>query len=231
MNIESTAAPDTVRIVIADDHPVFLEGLLLILQSVEDFEVVGVASSGKEAADLAESLQPDVMLMDVHMPDGSGIDATRDIIRTSPHIAVFMLTMLDDDATVFAAMRAGARGYLLKGARRREIIRAVYAAADGESMFSAALAKRMMVYFDSFRPQERPDLFPELTAREREVLELIAQGRSNADIGTALGLRPKTVRNHVSNILNKLQAADRSHAIVLARESGFGGPGQGGTPR
>jgi len=217
---------EPIRLLLADDHPVFLEGLLSILGPVPDFEISGVAGTGREAVSLAEQLQPDVVLMDVHMPELNGIDAVREIIRTSPHIGILMLTMLDDDVSVFSAMRAGARGYLLKGSRGREIVRAVYAAADGESIFSASLARRMMYYFDSQRGAANADVFPELTARERELLELIAQGRSNPEIGTMLGLRPKTVRNHVSNILSKLQVADRSHAIILARESGLGADGR-----
>jgi DNA-binding NarL/FixJ family response regulator len=196
----------------------------MILRGVSDIDIVGTAATGREAIALAEALQPDVVLMDVHMPDGNGVEAARAIRETSPHIAVLMLTMLEDDATVFSAMRAGARGYLLKGARGREIVRAVYAAADGESIFSPALARRMMYYFESFRPPEaEADAFPQLTAREKEVLTLIAQGRGNAEIGGLLGLAPKTVRNHVSNVLNKLQVADRARAIVVARESGLGG--------
>ncbi|HZG79070.1 MAG TPA: response regulator transcription factor [Paenibacillus sp.] len=218
---------DRITILLADDHPVYTEGLAMILRAAPDIDIVGTAASGREAVELAEALQPDVVLMDVHMPDGNGIESARAIREASPHIAVLMLTMLEDDATVFSAMRAGARGYLLKGARGREIVRAVYAAADGESIFSPALARRMMYYFESFRPPEaEADAFPQLTAREKEVLALIAQGRSNAEIGGLLGLAPKTVRNHVSNVLNKLQVADRARAIVVARESGLGGRGK-----
>ncbi|WP_309121720.1 response regulator transcription factor [Paenibacillus sp.] len=226
-NGEIDQGNDKIAILLADDHPIYLEGLAMIVGGVPDFDIVGAAKSGREAVELAEALQPDVVLMDVHMPDGNGIDSTRDIVKASPHIAVLMLTMLEDDATVFSAMRAGARGYLLKGARGREIVRAIYAAADGESIFGAALASRMMYYFESFRPPEaESDAFPQLTAREKEVLALVAQGRGNAEIGGLLGLAPKTVRNHVSNVLNKLQVADRSRAIVVARESGLGGAGR-----
>jgi len=212
---------ETIRLLIADDHPVFLEGLEAILGSVPDFEIAGTARSGLEAIRLAESLQPDVVLMDVHMPEMNGIDATREMIKTSPHMGILMLSMLEDDASVFSAMRAGARGYLLKGSRRREIIRAVYAAADGESIFSAAIARRMMYYFDDQRAQPQLDAFPQLTARENEILAILAKGHNNAEIGAMLGLRPKTIRNHVSNILNKLQVADRANAIIMARESGL----------
>jgi DNA-binding NarL/FixJ family response regulator len=213
---------EKIRILLADDHPMFLEGLVSILGASPDFEVVGVAKTGKEVVDLAEQLQPDIVLMDVHMPEQNGIESTRAIIRTSPHISVLILSMLEDDYSIFSAMRAGARGYLLKGARGREIVRAVHAAADGESIFSAAIARRMMHYFGEHDRSAQADAFPQLTSREREVLTSIAKGHNNADIGVQLGLRPKTVRNHVSNILNKLQVADRSRAMVMARESGLG---------
>ncbi|MCD9020368.1 response regulator transcription factor [Cohnella silvisoli] len=216
---------DSIRILLADDHPVFVEGLISILRAAPDFEVVGIARTGREATRLAEQYQPDIVLMDVHMPELNGIDSTREIIRTSPHIGVLILSMLEDDYSIFSAMRAGARGYLLKGARSREIIRAVYAAADGESIFSAAIARRMMYYFNEHNHQSQADVFPQLTSREREVLSFIAKGHNNTDIGSLLGLRPKTVRNHVSNILNKLQVVDRSQAIIMARESGLGGKG------
>ena len=212
---------ETIRLLLADDHPVFLEGLTSILGTVPDFEIAGTARSGLEAIRLAESLQPDVVLMDVHMPEMNGIDATREMIKTSPHMGILMLSMLEDDASVLSAMRAGERGYLLKGARRREIIRAGDAAADGESIFSAAIARRMMYYFDDQRRQLQPEAFPQLTARENEILAIQAKGHNNAEIGAMLGLRPKTVRNHVSNILNKLQVADRANAIIVARESGL----------
>ncbi len=224
--VRDREAKETIRIMLADDHPTFLEGLTAILGSVPDFELAGMARTGREAVQLAERLQPDVVLMDVHMPEMNGIDATREIAKTSPHMGILMLSMLEDDASVFSAMRAGARGYLLKGARRREIIRAVYAAADGESIFSAAIARRMMYYFDDQRRQPHLEAFPELTARENEVLAIIARGHNNAEVAAMLGLRPKTVRNHVSNILNKLQVADRANAIIVARESGLGTDGQ-----
>jgi len=220
---------ENLRILLADDHPMFCEGLVSVLQSEETFEVIGQAADGNEAIRLAESLQPDVILMDVNMPGKNGIEATRDIIRTSPHIGVLILTMFDDDTSVFSAMRAGARGYLLKGAHREEIVRAVRVVGGGEAIFSAVIARKMMFYFDAM--SNRPSsglLFPQLTAREREVLEWIARDLTNAEISRRLGLSLKTVRNHVSNILSKLQATDRTHAIIMAREAGMGSSGSGG---
>lgn len=217
---------ERLRLLLADDHPMYREGLMSILQSEETFEVVGQASDGIEAVRLAESLQPDVILMDVSMEGMNGIEATREIIATSPHIGVLMLTMFDDDSSVFSAMRAGARGYLLKGAQKEEIVRAVSVVGNGEAIFSAVIARKMMFYFDDMVNQTSGSvLFPQLTEREREVLGWIARDLSNAEISRRLGLSLKTVRNHVSNILSKLQAADRTHAVILAKEAGLGGNG------
>ncbi|MBD0383141.1 response regulator [Paenibacillus sedimenti] len=215
---------EKLRILLVDDHPMFREGLLSTLQSVAEFEVVGVAEDGEEAVRLAEIVQPDIILMDVSMPGMNGIEATREIVRTSPHIGILMLTMFDDDTSVFSAMRAGARGYMLKGAHKTEIVRAITVVGSGEAIFSASIARKMMYYFDTLtsKPSASP-IFPKLTDREREVLELITRGASNADIARKLGLTLKTVRNHVSNILNKLQVVDRAQAIMLAREAGLGG--------
>lgn len=213
---------EKLRILLADDHPMFLEGLASNLKNVEGIEVVGRAVDGNEAVLQAELLQPDVILMDVNMPGKNGIEATREIIRTSPHIGILMLTMFDDDASVFSAMRSGARGYLLKGAQKEEIVRAIHAVGDGEAIFSATIARKMMFYFDAIVNKAEYVQFPQLTTREREVLQLIARELSNMNIAQKLGLSLKTVRNHVSNILSKLQAADRAQAILIAREAGLG---------
>ena len=206
---------------IADDHPVFRRGLHTLLTSVPDLEVVGEAATGAEVVTAAAAAQPDVIVMDLHMPGLNGIEATRRVLQTSPHISVLVLTMLDDDASVFAAMRAGARGYLLKDADQDEIIRAIRAVGSGEAIFGPAIAARVIDYFAAPRPSLPPQAFPELTARERELLELLAQGHSNLVIAQRLGLRHKTVRNHVSNIFSKLQVANRAQAILRARDAGL----------
>jgi DNA-binding NarL/FixJ family response regulator len=212
---------EPLRVLIADDHPLFRQGLRTAIDSDLGFEVVGDAATGTEAVARALELQPDVVVMDVQMPERNGIEATRDIVTQSPHIGVLMLTMFEDDDSVFAAMRAGARGYLLKGSDHDEIVRAIRAVNSGEAIFGPAIATRLMAYF-SASAGGPAQAFPELTAREREVLELIAQGHSNAAIAQQLVLSQKTVRNHVSNIFTKLQVLDRSQAIVKAREAGLG---------
>lgn len=214
---------DPTRILICDDHAAFRSGLRALLATVPDLAVVGEASSGEEAMELAASLQPDAILMDLRMAGVDGIAATREIVDTSPHVAVLVLTMYEDDISVFDALRAGARGYLLKGADRSEIVRAIRAVASGEAIFGPAIAKRLMVYFAEPNPLADPRAFPQLTEREREILELIARGLSNQQITDRLVLSPKTIRNHVSNIFSKLQVRDRGEAIVRAREAGFGG--------
>jgi DNA-binding NarL/FixJ family response regulator len=212
---------DSLRVLIADDHEIFRDGLRALLASAPDTELVGEATTGDEAAAMAAQLQPDVILMDIQMPGGNGIAATSQIVAMSPHIGVLMVTMFDDDPTVFAAIRAGARGYVLKGARHEEMLRAIRAVAGGEAIFSPAIAARLIEYFGQLRPQAPPRAFPELSDREREVLALLAQGDKNAEIAERLVLSPKTVRNHVSNILSKLHVADRTEAILRARESGL----------
>lgn len=213
---------ESIRILVADDHLLFRDGLRALIDSAPDCELAGEASTGAEAVNLAAELQPDVILMDVRMPGLDGIQATRQIVRTSPHIGILVLTMLEDDNSVFTAMRAGARGYLLKGASHDEVLRAIRAVAGGQAIFSPAIAARMMEFFNTMRPAKVPDVFPELTDREREVLGLIAQGSNNSEIARELVISPKTVRNHITNILSKLQVADRAEAIIKAREAGLG---------
>ena len=213
---------EAVRVVIAEDHPVFRDGLRALLTSIPGTEVVGEATTGVEAVELALTLQPDVVVMDLHLPELDGVNATRQIVSTSPHIGVLVLTMFDDDDSVFAAMRAGARGYLLKGDDQEEIHRAILAVDNGEAIFGPAIANRLMEYFSAPRAEVLLETFPGLTEREHQVLQLIAQLHSNAVIATELGISAKTVRNHISNIFNKLQVSDRAQAIVLAREAGLG---------
>ena len=210
------------RVLVADDHPAFRRGLELMLGGVDDVEIVGFAETGAKAVELAEELAPDVVLMDLRMPDLDGIEATRRITRLDAAPAVVVLTMFEDDDSVFAAMRAGARGYLLKGADQDEIVRAIRAAAAGEAIFGPEIAARVIRHFASGSGSNAA-AFPALTEREREVLELIAAGKGNATIAHELIISLKTVRNHVSNIFTKLQVSDRSAAIVKAREAGLGG--------
>jgi DNA-binding NarL/FixJ family response regulator len=213
---------DKIRILIADDHTLFRDGLRALFASLLDIETVGEAATGEEAIAQAATLQPDVILMDIQMPGINGIEATQRILRASPHIGIIVLTMFEDDASVFAAMRAGARGYILKGADQAEMLRAIRAVASGEALFGPAIAKRLMNYFAASRSAAQAQIFPELTDRERELLNLIAQGYNNTEIAERLVLSPKTVRNHISNIFSKLQVADRAQAIVRAREAGLG---------
>ena len=212
---------EPLRVLIVDDHLLFRDGLRALLRAASDTELVGEATTGEEAVALAAELQPDVVLMDIQMPGGNGIYATRQIVRDSPHVRVLMVTMYEDDNSVFTAMRAGARGYLLKGAKYEEVLHAIRAVGAGEAIFSPAIAARLIDYFAGIRPAAPPQVFPELSDREREILALIAQGHKNAEIAERLYLSPKTVRNHVTNILDKLQVADRAQAIIRAREAGL----------
>jgi len=211
-----------IRVLVADDQHLVRSGIATMIRLQPDMALVGEAEDGRVAAELARTLSPDVVLMDVTMPGLNGIDATRAILHTNPGTGVLVLTMFDDDESVFAAMRAGARGYLLKGADKNEIARAALAVASGEAIFGPAVAQRVIDYFSTARPAGQPPAFPELTEREREILELIAQGHRNPAIAKRLVLSPNTVRNHVSSIFAKLQVADRAQAIIRAREAGLG---------
>jgi len=211
----------SIRVLIADDHPVFRFGMRALLESQPDLVVVAEAQDGEESVRLAQSLHPDVVVMDVNMLGLNGIEATRRITASDSDAAILVVTMFDDD-TVFAAVQAGARGYLLKGAQGDETLRAIRAVANGEVIFSPGVAEKMMAYF-ARGMQAAPDTpFPDLTPREREILELVAQGLTNPAIAEKLILSPKTIRNQVSNIFSKLQVATRSEAIVRAREAGLG---------
>ncbi|MBA3424582.1 MAG: response regulator transcription factor [Rubrobacter sp.] len=214
-----------IRILVADDHALFRGGLGALFLSVPDTEVVGEAATGAEAVALAADLLPDVVLMDIQMPGINGIEATRAIVRDSPHVGVIVVTMFEDDDSVFAAMRAGAKGYVLKGADQDEILKVIRAVAAGEAHFGPEIARRLMGFFSAPKPSAPAEAFPELTAREREVLDLIARGRNNQEIAKELYLSPKTVRNHISNIFTKLQVADRAGAIIRARDAGLGQDG------
>ncbi|QFZ22268.1 response regulator [Saccharothrix syringae] len=222
--------PAALRALVVDDHPLFRYGLAATLGDAADLEVVGEASGGAMAVSMAAALRPDVVVMDLNMPDLGGVEATRRIVAHDPEARVLVLTMFDDDESVFAAMRAGALGYLLKASRPQQIVRAVRAVGEGEAIFSPAIAVRLLAYFGS-GPPEPVAAFPELTGREREVLRLMAAGRGNATIAGELVLSPKTVRNHVSNILRKLHVADRAQAVSRAKRAGLGdGSGHIGTP-
>ena len=217
---------DTIRILIADDHALFREGLRALFAALPDIEVVGEAAEGATAITQVDALRPDVVLMDINMPGVNGIEATRRILSTHPNLGIIMVTMLEDDASVFSAMRAGARGYVLKGAHHEEILQAIRAVAAGQAVFGPAIATRMMNFFQGLngapRTGEAAQAFPELTEREREVLTLIAQGISNKEIAEKLFISAKTVSNHITNIFSKLQVADRAQAIIRAQDAGLG---------
>lgn len=209
------------RILIADDHPVVRGGLRALVETLDGLEVVGEAADGEAAVREAQLLRPDVVLMDVRMPVLDGVEATRRIRASVPDTAVLILTMYDDDATVFTAMRAGARGYLLKGAEQADILAAVHAVVAGQVVFGPGVAGRVLGYFEH-PPAADPGRFPELTEREREILDLLASGRRTAEIAQRLHLSPKTVSNHLTSIFAKLEVADRTAAILRAREGGLG---------
>lgn len=209
-----------IRVVVADDHPAFRAGLRLLLQD-SGVEVVAEASNGHEAITVVEQTRPDVALLDLQMPALTGVEVTRRLQQVAPDTRVLVLTMIEADETVLAAIRAGAWGYLLKGAGQEEIERAVRSVAAGQAVYGAGIAPRVMAFFTARSGMALPPL-PELSDREREVLELVAQGRSNTDIARRLFLSEKTVRNHLSNIFTKLEVSNRAHAVARARDAGLG---------
>lgn len=213
---------EKLQVLIVDDHPLFRKGMRALLESMEDMQVAGEAQTGQEAIDFADQLQPDIILMDLQLPGGSGLDATREIVRVSPHVQILVVTLFEDDDSIFAALRAGARGYILKDTDEGEMIRAIRAVGNGEAIFSPSIANQLMEYFSTSRTKIPEEVFPELTNREREILGLIAKGESNQDIADRLSISLKTVRNHVSNIYSKLMVADRAQAVIKAREGGLG---------
>lgn len=216
----------SIRVLIADDHTLFRDGLNAILMNVPDIDVVGEAGNGHAAVAQIETLAPDVVLMDINMPDLNGIEATQQALAVKPDTGIIMLTMLEDSDSLFTAMRAGARGYILKGADKAEVLKTIRAAAAGEALFGPAIANRLTAFFQkaggAARQNEAVPPFPDLTGREREVLALIAAGENNQGIARKLHISAKTVSNHISHIFNKLQVADRAQAIVKARQAGLG---------
>lgn len=211
----------TIRILIADDQTITRSGLRTLLAAPGDVEVVGEARDGEEAIELAAALQPDVILMDLRMPSVNGIEATRRIHRTSPHISILVLTVFEDDTSVFPAIRAGAQGYLLKNTEQDELLRAIHTVAGGGAIFSPGIAQKVLGYLHT-PPNAASDIFDELTAREHEILELIAHGQTNAEIATLLNLSAKTVSNYISNVLLKVHATDRAKLMLMALEAGMG---------
>jgi DNA-binding NarL/FixJ family response regulator len=214
---------ETLRVLVAEDHPLFRKGMISLLSSVPEFEVVGEASTGEEAVAHAAQLKPDVVLMDLQMPEVNGIEATRRILRDNPSVRVLVVTLLEDEESVFMALRAGARGYVLKDADEDEMVLSISAVGKGEAIFSPAIATRVLAFFAASPPGGTPPpAFPTLTDREREILDLIAKGHPNPSIARELSLSTKTVGNYVSNIFTKLQVAGRTQAIIRAREAGLG---------
>lgn len=211
---------EPLRVLVVEDHPLFRKGVVSLLAAVPDLVVAGVAGSGEEAVAQASQLRPDVVLMDLQLPGMSGIEATRAIVAAAPTMRVLVLTLFEDEESVFLALRAGARGYVLKDAEEEELLGAIRAVARGEAIFSQVVAGRVLAFFA--QPQPAPKAFSELTDREREILGLIAQGHPNPSIARALSLSPKTVANYVSAIFTKLQVADRAEAMIRAREAGLG---------
>jgi DNA-binding NarL/FixJ family response regulator len=213
----------TIRVVVVDDHAIVREGLSALLGALDGIEVVGTAEDGREALHLVEEARPDVVVMDIQMPRLDGIEATRFITARDDSVRVVMLTMNEDDDTILSAIRAGASGYLLKGSGADEVQNAVRAAAAGGMVFGASLAGRVAAYFSgATAPARAEEPFPDLTERERDVLQMLAAGKSNDAIAAAMYVSNKTVRNTVSSIYTKLHAAGRAEAIVKAREAGYG---------
>jgi DNA-binding NarL/FixJ family response regulator len=212
----------TIRVLIADDHTLFRDGLKSLLLSFPDIEVVEETATGRDTIAAAFEQEPDVILMDIQMPDMNGIEVTRRLMQDRPDVGIIMLTMFEDDTSILAAMRAGARGYVLKGADQSAMLRAIRSAANGESLFDPEISRRLSGYFSSMDPSSISTRFADLTERECEVLHMLADGATNEEIAQSLTISLKTVRNHVSNILNKLQVADRTKAAIEAREAGFG---------
>jgi DNA-binding NarL/FixJ family response regulator len=213
---------ESIHVLHVDDQAPMRRGLRSLLRQQPDIVIAGEAADGSEAVSLADRLQPDVVIMDLLMPGLSGLEATRQIVSANPHIRVLVLTMSDDDQSVFAALQAGARGYLLKGASKAEILRAIRAVSSGEAIFGPGVAQLLLHYFAAVHPNLPAHVFPELTEREREILGLMTQRLTNTEIADRLVLSPKTIRNHVSSIFTKLQVADRTQAILRAREAGLG---------
>jgi DNA-binding NarL/FixJ family response regulator len=212
---------DRIRVIVVDDHPVFRNGLRMLVEDNDGLEFVGAAADGVAAVELCRQQEPDVVLMDIRMPGSSGVEATRQIVSDQPSVGVLMLTMLEDDTSLFAALRAGARGYVLKGAGPDEIVRAIVAVAAGEALFGAAVAGRIAGFLrPDARTRDQP--FPMLSMRERDILDLLAAGKPNAVIAETLALSEKTIRNNITNIFTKLGVPDRAAAIVKARDAGLG---------
>jgi len=215
------ATETPLRVLMADDHPLFRKGLRTLLDSIPGMSVVGEATTGEAAVAMTLELEPDVVLMDLQMPGGGGLAAIRQLMARKPDVRVLVVTLFEDDESVFTALKAGARGYVLKDADEADVLRAIEAVAQGEAIFSPAIAARLMDYFAATQTSPGAATLPDLTEREREILALIARGRSNAQIADALSISIKTVRNHASNIFNKLQVADRAQAALRAREAGL----------
>ena len=215
-----------IRILITDDQTITRSGLQNLLAEQAHLDIVGEARSGEEAMELANTLQPDVILMDLRMPGMNGIEATRRIHRTSPQINILILTVFDDDTSVFSAIRAGAKGYLLKNVEQKELLQAIETVANGGAIFSPGIAQKVLGYLTAPTPNVPPGIFDELTLREREILEWVAQGKTNSEIANILSISPKTVSNNISNVLLKVHANDRAKLMLMALEAGLGQVGK-----